>query len=235
MRKIGVALVFAAAFATMAAETPKPHFFFNSAAGQFQKSVPITINCASDFSGAKEELQIILQQRGWQIYSAIAERTATTGYGNRVQTVEQGAGYSSINTLDQSQRQYTQENRNYGQQTYKAYGTEYLITPRYALLLDKNGAPYVKNGRMYFTAFSAEIASKTTGEILMSIQYPYFANGYEKTALLQNLVDRMSLCAEQGKCDEASQEPPRKDNSGAAVVLLLVGAVLAVALIAAND
>ena len=231
MRKTGLVLALVAALSVVATAAPKPHFFFNAATGQFQKSVPITINCPSDFSGAKEELQIMLQQRGWQIYSAIAERTATTGYGNRVQTVEQGSGYSSVNSLDQTQRQYTQENRNYGQQTYRAYGTEYLITPHYILRTDKNGGPYIQNGRMFFTSFSAEIASKETGAIMMSIQYPYYANGYEKTALLQNLVDRMSLCAEEGKCDEASQEPSKQNDTATIGLLLLVSGIASLGLV----
>lgn len=214
MRRMVVALGMAALFFVATAE-PAPRFYFNTKAGRLNKKTPITIICQNDFSGTKEELQILLQQSGFQIYSAIAAKSTATGQGASYKTVEQGVGYGSINTLDQSQREYTQENQNYVRQTYQRYGTENLITLRYLMSTDKKGNIFVdKNGHMFFASFSAEIASKETGAIMMSIQYPYYAEGYEKTELLNDMVARMRLCAERGWCDEKSQTPTKsKDDS----------------------
>ena len=225
-----------AAFFSIATAEPAPRFYFNYGAGRIHKETPLTIYCPSDVSGIKEELQIMLQQSGFQIYSAIAAKTTATVQGASYRTVEQGVGYGSVNTLDQSQREYTQENRNYVQQTYQQYGTENLITLRYVLQTDKNGALYVDSqGRMYVTSFSAEIASKETGAIMMSIQYPHYPRGYDKTKLLKDLVGRLRLCTDQGLCDEQSQQPRTTSNGGGGGILALLVIVGLVALVVAAN
>ncbi|MBP5351165.1 MAG: hypothetical protein J6Y56_04325 [Fibrobacterales bacterium] len=192
----------AAAMFLASCAAPRPDVFFDRNAGAFSKETPITIVNRNDVTNTKNTLQIKLQKKGFLVRSSVAAKETSVGQGGRTKTVEQGMGYGSVNTLDQSQREYTQESQNYTQQTYRKYGSEYLMSLTYA---------YTKhdNDKYYYNSFSAEIASQETGEILMSIQYPRSSLGYEQKALLDDLIGRMKQCAEKGRCTEKSYQGDR--------------------------
>ena len=218
-----IALLIAVLSVCLNAAVPKPRFFFDNSAGPFSKKTPITIDCPTDdITSTKEELQILLQQSGFKVFSARAGKLTTTVSGNQDKTVEQGTEYTTINDLEQSQREKSQESQAYVQQLDVKYATSTMIAVRYRMVHNNAGGVYTdRQGKMYYASFTAELASRETGEIMMSMQYPYNADGYEKTMLLKDMVKRMSLCAEKGSCDEASQsqEPTLSalaDSKGAA-------------------
>lgn len=203
MRRMVVALGMAALLLSSCAVAPRPNVFFDKDGATFSKNTPITIVTPNDITNTKSTLQVMLQRHGFQVRSAVAAKETSTGQGNHYKTVEQGVGYGSINSLDQAEREYTQENQNYSQQSYRKYGTEYLMSLMYVWKKNKDGTIFADDyGAYYFKSFVAEIASQETGEILMSVQYPRNPAGYEQQELLRDLAGRMSLCAEQGVCDD---------------------------------
>lgn len=211
-----IAALAAAMFLLPCAHAARPDVFFDQNPGAFSKETPITIVTQNDVTNTKNSLQVKLQKKGFKVRSAVAARSTFVEQRERTKTEEQGTGYNSVNTLDQNKREYTQENENHTQQTYQKYGSEHLMSLTYA---------YTKrDGKYYFSAFSAEIASQETGEILMSIQYPQCSLGYEQKALLNDLVGRMKQCAEKGRCTEKSYKGDRVPE-GDGVVLNILNAL----------
>lgn len=208
------AILFPAVAATLlltsCAGTPRTGVFFDQQLTTFSKETPITIVTPNDITNTKSILQVALQRRGFKIRSAVAAKSTTVGQSEMERIVEQGTGYGSISSLETTRRETTRENRGASQQSYSKYGSEYLMTLMYVWMKNKDESIFADEaGNYYFKSFVAEIASQETGEILMSIQYPRSPQGYEQKLLLADLVDRMSQCAEKGRCTERSFQGQR--------------------------
>ncbi len=196
---------FLALFAVMCflvgcASNPKARFFFNSET-KMSADTPITIQVPEDDSGVRGELQVLLQQSGYKVYSPIA--------GKKTTTLDKDSKYTEINSL--------KEKQTYTQQEFQKFGTTNMLT------ISGSGKTDGKGNFFYETLF-AEVASSETGTILMSMNYP--KGRYNPSTLLKDIVRRMNLCVKENKCDEKSQQDKRNPNAGLAIAI--VGAVAAV-------
>ena len=199
-----------ALFLVSCAAAPRTNVFFDQSTGTFSKETPITIVTPNDITNTKSMLQVALQRKGFRIRSAVAAKSTTVGQSDMTRTVEQGTGYGSVNSLETTEREFTQESQSGSRQSYRKYGSEYLMTLMYVWMKNKDDSIFADDaGNYYFKSFVAEIASQETGEILMSIQYPRSPQGYEQKLLLADLVQRMSQCAAKGRCDERSYQGER--------------------------
>ena len=199
------------------ASHPEAQLFFNSET-KMSGDVPFTIQVShEDAGGIRQELQILLQQSGYQIHSTIA--------GKKTTTLNQEKRFTEINSLDESQV--------YTQQEFQKYGTTNMLTISYRVMGDGNGNILGDNaGNVFVASFFAEIANSKTGTILMSMRYPEKQGGYyRKSELLKDFVRRLNLCVKENKCDEESQ----KDPPNFAAVLGLVFAASVAVIIFSGD
>ena len=196
---------FLALFAVMwffvgCASNPKAQFFFNPET-KMSADTPITIQVPEDGSGVRGELQVLLQQSGYKVYSPIA--------GKKTTTLDKDSKYTEINSL--------KEKQTYTQQEFQKFGTTNILT------ISGSGKTDDKGNFFYETLF-AEVASSETGTILMSMNYS--KGRYNPSTLLKDIVRRMNLCVRENKCDEKSQQDETNPNAGLAIAI--VGAVAVV-------
>ena len=173
------------------ANRPNVQFFFNPET-KMSVDVPITIQVShEDLAGVRQELQILLQQSGYQIHSPIA--------GKKTMTLNQEKRFTEINSLDESQM--------YTQQEFQKYGTVNMLTIEYTVAYNADGNILVDKARNFLIgSFFVEIANSKTGVILMSMRYPPVRSRfYRKSELLKNFVRRLNFCVKENRCDEMSQ------------------------------
>ena len=195
-----------ACFLVGCASNPKAQFFFNTET-KMSADTPITIQVQEGDYGVRGELQVLLQQSGYKVYSPIA--------GKKTTTLDKDSRYTEINSLKEAET--------YTQQEYQKYGTANMLT------ISGTGETDDKGNFSYNTLF-VEVASSETGTILMSMNYS--KGKYNTSELLKDIVHRMNLCVKENKCDEKSQKGESSSNAGIGAAFLVgIGfvAILAVA------
>ena len=188
------------------ASNPNAQFFFNSET-KMSADTPITIHIPEDDTGVRGELQVLLQQSGYKVYSPIAAKKTTT--------LDKDSKYTEINSL--------KEKQTYTQQEFQKFGTTNILT------ISGTGKTDDKGNFFYETLF-AEVASSETGTILMSVNYP--KGKYNPSTLLKDLVRRMNLCVKENKCDEKSQQDGSNPNAGLGIAIVGAMAVIVVFVVA---
>ena len=189
------------------ANNPKAQIFFNPET-KMGADTPITIQIPEDVSGVRGELQVLLQQAGYKVYSPIAAKKTTT--------LDKDSKYTEINSL--------KEKQTYTQQEFQKFGTTNMLT------ISGNGKTDEK-GNFFYENLFVEVASSETGTILMSMNYP--KGKYNTSTLLKDIVRRMNLCVKENKCDEKSQQEVSNPNAGLGIAI--VGAMAIVIVLVVSD